>query len=154
MRKFSILLASIVTIVVIIGTATALEEILDGFNAKYDTYKTKLDTCDTCHIYGKPKKASCEVCHVPDKPEKEITLNPYGMVIKDNLNVPISQALTVVETLDSDKDGSTNVDEIHNLTFPGSKNDKPKKNVAFVSSVKYDLNALKLKILKILRKNT
>lgn len=122
------MLISIAGIVMIIGSVSALPEILDGFNSKYNTIGTRLDTCDTCHISGKPQKPACdEVCHVPNKPNKEPdSLNPYGMSIKNNLNIPISDALTTIENLDSDGDKFTNIDEIHNLTFPGDKNDKPK----------------------------
>lgn len=122
-------LMSIMAIVMIVGTVSALPEILDGFNAKYDTVGTKLDTCDTCHISGKPQHNACDdVCHIPNKPQKESdNLNPYGVSIKNSLKMNISQAFTTIENLDSDGDKFSNIDEIHNLTFPGDKKDSPKK---------------------------
>jgi hypothetical protein len=96
----------------IIGTATALPEILDSFNTRYNTTGTRLDTCDTCHIPGQLQNTT--------------NLNPYGMAIKSNLNMDTNQAYKVIEPLDSDGDGFTNIDEIHNLTFPGNKSDFPR----------------------------
>ena len=131
MRKIgvSIWLMSIVAIVMIVGTATAFPEILDVFNTKYNTIGTKLDTCNTCHISARPQRSICgEACHVPNKPQKEEvnSLNSYGMNVKDNLNISIDQALAKIEGLDSDGDRFSNIDEIHNLTFPGDRKDFPK----------------------------
>ena len=145
--KISMMLISIVVIVMIIGTVSAHPEILDGFNTKYNTFGTKLDTCDTCHIPKKPQKPVCEeVCHVPNKPSKEVSnLNPYGVSIKNNLNIEISQALSKIENLDSDGDKFADIDEIHNLTFPGNKNDKQEKNnKSILSKVDNILGILKI----------
>lgn len=127
MRRFRIFLIYIMVVTMII-TASGLPEILDGFNIRYETFKTKLDNCDTCHISGKYKKSSCdEICHVPGRPEKENILNPYGMSIKYNLNKEMDRAFSDTENLDSDGDKYRNIDEIHNLTFPGDKKDYPNK---------------------------
>lgn len=128
MKRVILRLISIITIVMMIGTAAAIPEMMDAFNIKYNTIGTRLNTCDTCHIPDKPQKRICDVCHVSGKPQKEETLNSYGLSIKDNLNIGFTKALSKMENVDSDKDGFTNIDEIRNLTFPGSKNDKPKKN--------------------------
>lgn len=129
MRKISVWLMSMVSIVMIISTASALPEILDVFNRNYNTIGTKLDSCDICHISGKPKISKFEeVYHIPGKPARENnSLNSYGMNVKDNLNIEIDKALTKIEGLDSDGDKFTNIDEIRNLTFPGEKKDFPKK---------------------------
>lgn len=98
----------IILIVATIGNVMALPEILDIFNTKYNTAGTRLDSCDTCHIQGV---------------QNATNLNPYGMDIKDNLSK--ENVLILVEPLDSDKDGFTNIEEIRNLTFPGNKIDFP-----------------------------
>lgn len=127
--RFSTMLISIAIIFMIIGSVSALPEILDGFNSKYNTKRTRLDTCDTCHIPTKQIPNCEEVCHIPNKPQKEINnLNPYGVSIENNLNIDMDSAFAMIENLDSDGDKFVNIDEIRNLTFPGIKNDKPKKN--------------------------
>lgn len=148
MIKVRILL-SIIVVIMMISTVTALPEMLNSFNTKYYTQGTRLDTCDTCHISGRAQKPVCdELCHIPNnisnnirnKFQKEIpqkensqSLNPYGMALKAHSNIGMPLALAVIEKLDSDGDGFTNIDEIHNLTFPGDSNDFPtkKKNNSF-----------------------
>ena len=128
--RIYLLIMTIVATVIIIDTAMALPEMLDSFDTKYNTKGTRLDTCDVCHIPNKPHRSACdEVCHIPNKPQKvdPINLNPYGMGLRAHLDIPVDQALATIESLDSDADKFTNIDEIHNLTFPGSKNDFPKK---------------------------
>lgn len=116
MRAVTTIIIFVLVLSMMIGTAMGLPEILDCFNAKYNTTGTRLDTCDSCHI--------------PNKPMEEYgSLNVYGLSVKNNLSIAVSQAFTTIENLDSDGDRFTNIDEIHNLTFPGSKRDKPKKNV-------------------------
>lgn len=110
---FGMWLISIIAVAMMISTATALPEILDVFNAKYDTGGTRLDTCDTCHFHGSQNASN---------------LNSYGMDMNGHLNIAINKGLAIIEPLDSDRDGFTNIDEIHNLTFPGNKSDSPKKN--------------------------
>ncbi len=128
MRKFMLLL-SVIVITMTISTVSALPEILDMFNTNYNTLGTKLDSCDTCHISNKPQKPLCdEACHIPNKPQKEADgLNPYGESLKNNLNIQINQAFAKIENLDADGDKFNNIEEIRNLTFPGIKNDKPRK---------------------------
>ena len=112
MTKVRIWLISVIVIAMMISTTSALPEILDVFNTNYNTTGTRLDTCDTCHIPG----------------QLNTNLNPYGVDVKSHLNIPINKALAVIEPLDSDGDGFTNIDEISNLTFPGNKSDFLKMN--------------------------
>ena len=140
------ILVSILVITLIVGNAAALPEILDVFNAKYDTRGTRLDTCETCHISNKDRKSTCdELCHVPNKAQKvENNLNQYGVSVKKNLDIEIPLALSKIEYLDSDSDGFTNIAEIDSLTFPGNKKDFPrgKKFYAFINSLlNFSLNS-------------
>ncbi|MFZ2950774.1 MAG: choice-of-anchor D domain-containing protein, partial [Desulfuromonadaceae bacterium] len=52
---------------------------------------------------------------------------PYGLDVESKIiaGYTTSQALTAVESLDSDSDAYNNITEINNLTFPGDPNDKP-----------------------------
>lgn len=135
MRK-AIWFVSIVTIIMMIGVASALPEFLDVFNTKYGTNRMTLDSCNVCHIQPKPLKSLFDF--VPDivvKIKNRVTLqkpnnlNQYGMDFKKNLKNGTSTALSIIEPLDSDKDGVSNINEINNLTFPGDpkiKGGKPK----------------------------
>lgn len=123
--RFRILIISIITIVMI-SSVSALPEILDIFNTRYDTFKTKLDTCETCHKSVEPMTTCGEICHTLGKPEKVNDLNPYGGAIKNNLNKESEKAFKSIEILDSDGDKVSNIDEIKNLTKPGNQKDFPK----------------------------
>jgi hypothetical protein len=90
---------------------------------------TKLDDCSLCHPGGKvgtKNYGSCDYCHntyLLQPPHGPVPLNGYG---QDYLNAGRSQnALTKIETLDSDGDGYSNIEEIDALTFPGNKSDYP-----------------------------
>jgi hypothetical protein len=76
------------------------------FNSKYSASGTKLDSCTTCHQAGAA-------------PSQE-TLNPYGADFAAN-----NHDFAVIEPLDSDGDGVTNIDEINGGSFPGDPADKP-----------------------------
>ncbi|HMN63049.1 MAG TPA: hypothetical protein PJ988_21965, partial [Anaerolinea sp.] len=56
---------------------------------------------------------SCSLCHTSSIP----SLNPYGSAYKSNGRS--LSALVAIEGLDSDGDGSSNLQEITALTFPG-----------------------------------
>jgi hypothetical protein len=73
---------------------------IDNARTKYpNIVGTKLDSCSLCHTSNIPG------------------LNPYGQDYKANgRNMA---ALGAIESLDSDKDGFTNIKEIMALTFPG-----------------------------------
>jgi len=62
---------------------------------------------------------SCSLCHTSSIP----SLNPFGTAYKSNGRS--LAALAAIEGLDSDGDGSTNLQEITALTFPGDPGDKP-----------------------------
>jgi hypothetical protein len=68
-------------------------------------------------------KAACAVCHVSPKGGK---LNPYGLDMQVEMKKAKSKKLTpdilkALESLDSDKDGKKNVDEIKADSNPGQK---------------------------------
>jgi hypothetical protein len=86
-------------------------------------------TKDFTTIYGvKPgtalAKAGCAVCHVGNGPK----LNAYGLDIQKVMKEGKTKALTAdvlkkVENIDSNKDGTKNIDHIKAGTLPGA----PKK---------------------------
>ena len=66
--------------------------------------------------------AACLTCHAKMPPTKD--LNPYG---KDFLGKGRNAAaLKAIESLDSDKDGFSNIAEINAGTLPGDPASKPK----------------------------
>ena len=64
--------------------------------------------------------ASCSLCHTSSIPN----LNPYGAAYKA-LGRGNANSLIMIENLDSDGDGFTNIQEINALTFPGDPSDFP-----------------------------
>ncbi|MCB8931831.1 MAG: hypothetical protein H6534_00150 [Chthonomonadaceae bacterium] len=68
-------------------------------------------------------KAGCGVCHATAKGGK---LNPYGLDLQKAMKVAKTKKLTPevlkkIESLDSDKDGVKNLDEIKKDRNPGVK---------------------------------
>ncbi len=61
---------------------------------------------------------SCDLCHTDDW-----ALNPYGTDYNDYGNN--RAAFGLIENLDSDGDGSLNIEEINALTMPGDPTDSP-----------------------------
>jgi len=61
---------------------------------------------------------SCLLCHID--PNGGGLLNPYGTDFANN-----SHNFTIIEQLDSDGDGFTNIAEIHARSFPGNASDLP-----------------------------
>lgn len=62
---------------------------------------------------------TCDLCHTASVPN----LNPFGTAYKNNgRNIA---AFGAIESLDSDGDGFTNIQEINALTFPGNAASKP-----------------------------
>jgi len=88
----------------LVSPATAKPEYLQGFNKKYGTQGTKLDSCNTCHT------TTQDADH----------LNPYGQDFRK-----ANHDYGAIEGLDSDGDGFKNIDEINAGTFPGDPNDNP-----------------------------
>ncbi|MFN8139369.1 MAG: hypothetical protein U0R49_06180 [Fimbriimonadales bacterium] len=69
-------------------------------------------------------KAKCKVCHVGSTNK----LNLYGADVKKALagtKKLTAEVLKKTESLDSDKDGATNCDEIKADKLPGDPNSKP-----------------------------
>jgi len=62
---------------------------------------------------------TCDLCHTSSVP----SLNPYGVAYKSNGRN--TAAFGVIENLDSDGDGFTNIQEINAFTFPGNPASKP-----------------------------
>ncbi|MCX8052542.1 MAG: hypothetical protein N3B12_01950 [Armatimonadetes bacterium] len=68
-------------------------------------------------------KAKCDLCHVKSKPRTE--LNAYGKLLKGKKVDAAS--LRAIESIDADKDKSSNIAEIKAGTLPGDPKSKPKK---------------------------
>ncbi len=97
-------------------SAFALPAMMKEFQT---TYKLGKDS--------KLKKLDCVVCHTAKGKTK---LNVYGEDVKKAMADAKSKTLTAdilkkVEDLDSDKDGSKNIDEIKADTEPGNAKSKP-----------------------------
>jgi hypothetical protein len=82
------------------ANASAAMSDLKAFKAKYPTAA---------------EISKCAVCHEPDK-----KLNVYGLDLQKN-----NKDFALIEALDSDGDGVTNLDEITKNTYPGDKNSVP-----------------------------
>ncbi len=112
----------LLTVVAIIGVpqAAANSQIKGNFTTLYGVAGTRIDSCDVCHIPGQSPTGQ--------------TLNPYGTDLQTDASFnranPI-QAMQNIEPKDSDSDTFVNIDEIHNLTFPGNATDFPPKIVSF-----------------------
>jgi hypothetical protein len=111
---------------------------INNFLAVYPSAKsTKLDDCALCHQGGNVTQSgktsyygSCDYCHLTyglQEPHPTgsilLTLNNYGQAYSGKGRS--QQALRDIEGLDSDGDGSLNIDEINALTFPGDAKDYP-----------------------------
>ena len=84
--------------------------------AKYPILSTSsLNTCDLCHTASIP------------------SLNPYGAAYKANGRS--TAAFGLIENLDSDGDGFTNIQEINALTFPGNPASKPAARLRSVGEI-------------------
>lgn len=83
------------------------------FTDKYPATKnTRLDSCSLCHI----------------STTNPVVLNSYGTAYKNNgRNIA---AFGLIESLDSDADGFSNIVEINALKFPGNASDKPSVTTA------------------------
>ncbi|SLM32145.1 conserved exported hypothetical protein [Desulfamplus magnetovallimortis] len=109
----------------------------ENFLAAYpDKAGTKLDHCALCHSGGSYEKStgstvslgSCQWCHYKteygrENSNIEQTINAYGNAYKDNGRN--ESAISRIDELDSDDDGSTNQEEITAGSFPGNASDNP-----------------------------
>ncbi len=89
-----------------VGNALARPTYFDTFRALYGINDgDNLDACGVCHFLWTGTGAR----------------NPFGNAVEQQLYVgkSITQALTDIETVDSDSDGFTNIDEILAQTLPG-----------------------------------
>ena len=120
-RKYIILLV----LIVMISTASGLPEIMNGFNLKYSKSKTKLNSCELCHIsFTDVSNANpCGYCHTIQTLQKARYLNEFGKDIKNNLKLDRDNSLKKIERLDSDGDGIPNIDEIRGNSYPGDRLD-------------------------------
>lgn len=103
-------------LMILATTAFALPPMAKVFEATYKPAKNSA-----------LKKADCVICHVAKGKTK---LNPYGEDIKKELagsKTLTPEILKKVESLDSDKDGVSNIDEIKADTLPGDSKSKPEK---------------------------
>lgn len=108
--NYKLTMVLFLAVVVLIGApmVSAKSSYLSSFNQHYNTIDTRLDTCNLCH--GSSSGGS---------------FNPYGMAYSGS-----GRNFASIETLDSDKDGFTNIEEIKALTFPGDINDHPQTTSA------------------------
>lgn len=99
------LTATVASFAAMSSPAQSTPDRLSDFNQNYGTDSTRLNSCMTCHTSGSGNASN---------------VNPYGMdFAKSNYD------FAAVETLDSDGDGFTNIDEINARTFPGDPADNP-----------------------------
>lgn len=125
LKRFILLLI----VIIIISPASAIPELLDGFNFKYKTSESKLDSCELCHQSEILNTKSCGYCHTAKSiSEKGKKLNPYGNDLKKNLNLTLNESFKKIEKLDSNKDGVTNIKKIRDKSFPGENKSKNKNN--------------------------
>lgn len=108
--NYKLTLVLFVAVAILIGApmVSAKSSYLSSFSQHYNTSGTRLDTCNLCHVSSSGG-----------------TFNPYGMAYSTN-----GRNFASIETLDSDKDGFTNIEEIKALTFPGDANDHPQTTSA------------------------
>jgi len=126
-RKY-VTLGLLLVLAIALPEALARSGYLDAFNTKYGTANTKLDTCDTCHVYGgNARNLYGQDVEVQLRGGATTSLLTAGATS----TLTIDQALTNIEPKDSDGDTYSNIDEIKALTFPGNTSDYP-ATVTFV----------------------
>ena len=102
-RSIYVVVLLVVIALACASVASAQSSFLSSFNQHYDTYDTRLDSCDICH--SGPNGGS---------------LDSYGRAYSGN-----GRNLVSIEDIDSDGDGFSNIEEIDALTFPGDSTDFP-----------------------------
>lgn len=85
--------------------AQSTPEYMGQFNDRYGTRGSRLDSCMTCHTSESGGAQN---------------MNPYGADFGKH-----GHDFGGIESLDSDGDGFTNVDEIRAGTFPGDRSEDP-----------------------------
>lgn len=97
--------ALVVALVAWSSPAQSTPQYLSAFNDRYDTSGSRLDTCMTCHTSSSPSADN---------------INAYATDYAGN-----DHNFEAIESMDSDGDGFTNIEEINALTFPGDPEDNP-----------------------------
>ena len=118
-----ILFILLVTFVVLIGVhqSVANSSIHGKFTAEYGVSGTKLDSCKLCMA----------------STSSPVSWNEYGTDLRSdtdfNRNNP-EQAMKNIESMDSDGDGFTNINEIQSSTLPGDADDFPAPSPELISA--------------------
>lgn len=123
MMRISSVIATIVFIGGLAGlllqsrSALAIPSLQTAFIAQYPFLRdTSLDSCTTCHM-----------------PAEKDFLNGYGIALRD-----ARMNFEEIEDEDSDGDGTSNIDEINDESFPGSRATAPEYFVFHVKFSKTD----------------
>ena len=95
---------------------------LDAFNGEYGTVDTRLDTCSTCHSFG--RRTNVYGSDLMSAFEAAIKDSSMQLIEGQALEEFVA-SLHDIEELDSDGDGFSNIDEIAARTFPGDPDDHP-----------------------------
>lgn len=115
-KKILVMLLILTVYLSVVPQALANRNIFDSFKSEYNASGTKLDTCMTCMATTTPTAS----------------WNNFGIELRNNSvfnrNDPVP-AMKNIESLDSDRDGFLNIDEIRNSTFPGNASDFPKVQI-------------------------
>lgn len=107
-----ILVASVAALFTLGNSAYAIPSLQTAFIARYPALRdTPLQSCTTCHM-----------------PAKKDFLNGYGLALRD-----ARMNFEEIEQLDSDGDGTSNIDEINDESFPGSRAEAPEYFVFHVN---------------------
>ena len=92
-------------IFLMVGQAFALPQHMKSFSTAYPQFK----------------RVSCTVCHI--QPPK---LNPYGLAVQKTIQAGVVN-VKAIESLDSDEDQYTNIEEITAGSMPGDKDSTPSR---------------------------
>jgi hypothetical protein len=106
-----VLLLIVATTLIGIPQASANPDFLGAFNRYYSTANPRLNTCVLCHGV-----------------DFDPWLNPYGLNISGTLirtGTMRTPNFSAIESIDSDGDGYTNIQEINAGSFPGNALDFP-----------------------------
>lgn len=112
MSKMKVIIVIFMTLTLMTVEVYANPSIKQMFTTKYDNQDTELDKCVTCMRSTSPPPS----------------WNPYGTALRNDSDFDrnnVAKSLANIERLDSDGDGFSNIDEIHNSTYPGDPEDFP-----------------------------
>ena len=109
-----ILFILLVTFVVLIGAhqSVANSSIYGKFTVQYEVSGTKLDSCKLC-MASTSSPVSWNEYGTDLRSDDDFSRNNPGLAMKN------------IESLDSDGDGFTNIEEIQSATLPGDSGDFP-----------------------------